>query len=238
LKQLRYDKSYDVLISAGDIVAKGPLDGSMSVLSYMAEHNVTAVRGNHDEKVIEWRSWIQWIHSLPAGKRWLRTLHNRFTEAQASSPHDIDPEEWVNEQKSKDRKRNSNNVKWWDRIPEGWTLFGPHYDIARKMSDAEYRYMMERPLRIHIPHAHTYIAHAGILASNPKYETHDHRQPLARMPELPHDVASQPKKHTKEWENALRHVQELAVLSQIPQNKDPWVIQNIRGVTDDGKVTR
>lgn len=64
LSKLSYDLSKDVLISTGDIIAKGPLNGSLAVLSWMASRNVTAVRGNHDQKVIEWRSWINWSEFL------------------------------------------------------------------------------------------------------------------------------------------------------------------------------
>jgi predicted phosphodiesterase len=67
LKQVSYDKEKDALIHLGDITAKGPLAGSFSVLSFLNKYNITGVRGNHDQKVIEWRAWLDWINGLEAG---------------------------------------------------------------------------------------------------------------------------------------------------------------------------
>jgi hypothetical protein len=36
----------------------------------------------------------------------------------------------------------------------------------------------------------------------------------------------------------LRKAQELSVLAEVPQNADPWVVLNMRSVTDDDEVTR
>lgn len=241
INKLRYDPSKDVLISVGDIVAKGTLKGSLEVLSFMASNNITAVRGNHDEKVIEWRSWIHWIHSLPSGKRWLRSMYTRFLQSRSSLPpgEDLDVEAWVEQEKKKDRKRNSSNLKWWERIPEGWKIFEEHYLIAEQMSEQQYDYMVQRPLTLHVPHAHAYVVHAGVLASNPELSAYDHKQPLARIPSLPasleHDA--EVSKHGKQREDMLRRLQEIAVLNNVPQNRDPWVTLNIRGVKDKN-VTR
>ncbi|KAL4258486.1 hypothetical protein AB1N83_010178, partial [Pleurotus pulmonarius] len=46
LDGLDYHPGSDVLIHVGDIIAKGPHEGSMAVLSYMASHNITGIRGN------------------------------------------------------------------------------------------------------------------------------------------------------------------------------------------------
>lgn len=61
LHTVRYDPTNDLLIHVGDLLAKGP--DSPLVVQSMAYSNVTGVRGNHDQKVIEWRSWIQWVQS-------------------------------------------------------------------------------------------------------------------------------------------------------------------------------
>lgn len=240
LTKISYNPPSDVLISAGDIVAKGPLNGSLDVLSYMASNNVIAVRGNHDQKVIEWRTWIKWIHTLPSGKRWLRQTYSRFLEDLLALPGDeeLDVDEWLENERKKDRKRNSKNKKWWNRIPEGWQLFGDHYRIADKMSEEEYEYMVSRPLKIHVPHAHVYIAHAGVLASNPKLKPYHKDQPLAKIPDLPKTDAEELKKDKGDKKKELlRKLQEIAVLKEVPQNRDPWVTLNMRGVLND-EVTR
>ncbi|KAJ7593219.1 calcineurin-like phosphoesterase [Mycena floridula] len=230
LSHLSYKSPNDVLISAGDIIAKGSLKGSLNVLSWMTEHNITAVRGNHDQKVIEWRSWINWIQSLPSGKRWLRTTTQRFEETLSSSPS-LDVDAWVEEERKKDRRRNGGgNRKWWDRIPEDWKMFGDHYRIAAAMTDSQYNYLVERPLKIWVPHLHVYIAHAGVLASIPGVAKANTRQPLATIPRLPR--ASRSSDH----EAMYRQIQELKILNDIPDNKNPWVTLNMRGLVDDQVV--
>ncbi|KAJ7903490.1 Metallo-dependent phosphatase-like protein, partial [Mycena olivaceomarginata] len=227
LDKLAYDPSSDVLLHLGDIVAKGPHEGSMAVLSYMAQNNITGVRGNHDQKVIEWRSWLEWIRGIDGGKRFLTDFH---AKAKAASPDD--PEEWAEKHIKKIAKR-----KWRMKIPDGWKILSDHYRIARAMSDAEYRYLLSLPLVLHVPTAHTFIAHAGVLPSDPRYAPYHRRQPLARIPVLPHGV-----KHDKTSPEKtlplLRRLQETAVLTDVPQNTDPWVTLNMRGVLADHSVTR
>ncbi|KAG7451184.1 Metallo-dependent phosphatase [Guyanagaster necrorhizus] len=223
LAKLSYEPSSDVLISVGDIVTKGPHTGSTEVLSYMASNNITAVRGNHDQKVIEWRSWLNWIHSLRGGSQFLRETRDKWNKAQYHG--EIDIEDWVEKQTKLD-KANSN---WWKKIPDGWKLFGDHFEIAHTMSDKEFEYMVSRPLKLHAPFAHAYLAHAGILASDPHYEPSYKNQPLARVPV----ISPGPPPDT----DILRRLQELAVLTEVPQNLDPWVTLNIRGVKNM-EVTR
>ena len=50
---------------------------SLDVLDYMTTHNVTGVRGNHDQKVIEWRGWIDWVESHEEGAEWLTELEKK-----------------------------------------------------------------------------------------------------------------------------------------------------------------
>ncbi|KAK0446334.1 calcineurin-like phosphoesterase [Armillaria borealis] len=226
LHELSYKPSSDVLISVGDIVAKGPHTGSIKVLSYMASNNVTAVRGNHDQKVIEWRAWLNWIHSLRGGSQFLQETRDKWKKAQHHG--DIDIEDWVEKQTKLDKV----NSRWWKKVPDGWTLFGDHFEIAHSMSDTEFEYMVSRPLKLHAPSAHAYLAHAGILASDPHYKPSHKKQPLARVPVIPPGAKSS---HTLP---ILRRLQELAVLTKIPQNSDPWVTLNIRGILKNKEVTR
>jgi hypothetical protein len=97
----------------------------------MSEHNISGVRGNHDQTVIEWRAWLDWIHGLEdrAGSRWLSELEEKWEEADlgGESESDSDTETWVKAQK----RRAGKDHKWWSRIPKGWKLFSDHYRIAR-----------------------------------------------------------------------------------------------------------
>ncbi|KAF8896345.1 Metallo-dependent phosphatase-like protein [Infundibulicybe gibba] len=222
LNEITYDPSADVLVHVGDIVSKGPQSGSMEILEYMSSHNVTGVRGNHDQMVIEWRGWLDWVQSFPGGKRWLERLHASWDEAQESDKQDPGP--WLEEQKQKTRKS-----EWWKRIPSGWILFGDHYRIAYSMSKTQYAYLLSLPLKLHIPSAHAYIAHAGLLASDPMYPPTDHRQPLSHIPTPPFS--------RNNTQSTLRLFQEVAIMSEVPSNKNPWAVLNMRSVKK-GKVVR
>ena len=71
----------------------------------MARHNITGVRGNHDQMVVEWRGWIHWIEKQKGGKEWLEKA------------------ETLGSGESNLRK------KW--KVPKGWEFLGDHYKIAR-----------------------------------------------------------------------------------------------------------
>ncbi|KAJ7773313.1 Metallo-dependent phosphatase-like protein [Mycena metata] len=230
LEKLSYNPRSDVLIHVGDIIAKGSHQGSMAVLSFMASNNVTGVRGNHDQKIIEWKSWLAWMEQFDGGALWLRDFH---AAADAAEPDD--PEEWAAHHIKRTRS------KWSKRIPEGWKILSDHYRVARAMSEKEYQYLLSLPLVLHVPSAHTLIAHAGVLPSDPRYKPYHRRQPLARIPSLPRafdadysDLQATPDKTLP----LLRRLQEAALLSDVPQNRDPWVTLNMRGILDDNTITR
>jgi hypothetical protein len=97
----------------------------------MSKHNISGVRGNHDQKVIEWRGWLDWIQGLGdrAGSRWLLELEEKWEEAHQSGAlkNDKDTQAWVEAEMRKGQK----DRKWWSRIPKGWKLFSDHYRISR-----------------------------------------------------------------------------------------------------------
>lgn len=211
------------LIHVGDIISKGPHSGSMAVLKYMTQRNITGVRGNHDQQVIEWRGWIDWVSGLPGGKKWLNNLEKdweRYVESTLGSRlHELaenpDPKPFL---------ATLSQYHTHARIPHGWILFSTHYRIARAMSDEEYKYLLSLPLALHIPSAHTFVVHAGILPHDPTLKWWDTRQPLAKVPRTGN-------------RNTMRKRQELAVLEQVPQNRDPWVLLNMRSIKGS-KVTK
>jgi len=224
------------LIHVGDILTKGPHEGSLAVLKYMATHNVSGVRGNHDQQVIEWRGWINWVSSTPQGKAWLKRLERRRRKARKKQ--DFSLRSWVKTERS---ACSYEDKKWWRRIPKGWVLFSDHYKIAKDMSETQFQYLLSLPLRLYIPSAHAYIVHAGLLPSDPRYSFEDiKRQPLAHVPSLTqqptvdeigensHSVSSSTK--TNKTIERLRNLQEISLLTQIPQNTDPWVTLNMRSI--------
>lgn len=243
LDKVEYDSSSDVLVHVGDIMSKGSHKGSMSVISFMAKHNVTGVRGNHDQKVVEWRAvrfflplaaltstlivlqWLDWIHDLPGGPQFLISAQASWEKA---ANNGMDLKEWL---KRQNRHPARGTHHWWKRVPNGWVLFGDHFSIAYELTDAEWRYLRNLPLRLYIPSAHTFIAHAGILPEDIRYKKTDKRQPLARPPVV---VKAQGSHHAVT--EAMRQLQETKVLN-IRQNKDAYVVLNMRSILK-GKITR
>jgi len=131
LKQVSYDKEKDTLIHLGDIITKGSHAGSLSVLSFLSTNNITGVRGNNDQKVIEWRAWLEWIGASGAGvgPRWLLDLEEKWDEGNLDGKleNDSDTEVWVENQV----REGTTDHEWWSKIPKGWKLFSDHYRIAR-----------------------------------------------------------------------------------------------------------
>lgn len=228
LTSLSYDHRADVLIHTGDILAKGPHDGSMNVLAYMMSYNVTGVRGNHDQKVIEWRTWLEWIRSLKGGNQWLQEIRDKWIEDEDEG---MDLELWLMQERRTSKK------KWWKHVPDKWTLFDDHYQIANAMSPQEYEYLLSLPLKLHAPSAHTFIAHAGLLPSDPHFKPYHRQQPLAHVPVLP-TYFHQTNGSENSTLSLLRLMQEVALLTDVPQNTDPWVVLNMRSVTADHEVSR
>jgi hypothetical protein len=195
----------------------------MSVLSFMATNNITGVRGNHDQKVVEWRSWLDWIRSMEEGPEWLDAMHRNWLVAQSQG---VELEAWIEHEKKVDK------TAWWQKVPNNWKLFGEHYRIAHDMSNSEFEYLLALPLTLHIPSAHTFIAHGGLLSSDPSHSSTHPRQPLSHVPILP--SVNRPNDTTA----ALRRLQEMAILNDVPQNTDPWVVLNMRSILKDNTVTR
>ncbi|TFK45831.1 Metallo-dependent phosphatase [Heliocybe sulcata] len=241
LSSLSYDPSTDTLFHAGDIVQKGSLSGCLSVLDFLSSNRVRGVRGNHDQTIIEWRTWMEWIKSLKGGKKWLDRVDKEY-EKHGGLDDD--------EEKEMKKRRG----KWWSRVPKGWKMFGEHYKIARcvlpffidayiltprnrAMTQEHYEYMLSLPLILHIPSQHMYIAHGGLLPYNPKRPVDHPKQPLAHLPTLISRIVGS-LSTVRLDEEAMRVAQEVELLKEVPQNTDPWVVLNIRDVKDSGKISR
>ena len=129
LRKANYDPTAgDVLVHTGDIVTKSDLSGSNKVLEWMAKHDVPGVRGNHDQAIIGWKTWRDWISSTSAGESWLRSLDNDW-EKDHGKPFSetLDPVDWVKER----RKNSPRKFKTlWRQVPHGWKMFNEHYLIA------------------------------------------------------------------------------------------------------------
>lgn len=114
------------------------------------------------------------------------------------------------------------------------------------MTNVDYEYLVSLPLVLHIPSEHTFVVHAGILPYDPTRSITSERQPLAHPPIIgsvyssplsSFDLSSAKKKENHSLP-ILRQAQELSILHDIKQNRDPWVLQNMRSVKNNGKITK
>jgi hypothetical protein len=184
----------------------------------MTSNKILGVRGNNDQKVIEWGAWMDWILSRSGGWEWLAAMDKQFPDLDGDNQRKV-VINWV---------KTSKYADWENLVPKGWHLLGNHYRVARAMSREHFNYLRSLPLVLHSPASHSFFVHAGLLPSNPKFPAFDPTQPLSHWPAAADDQRDIAK---------LRIMQELAVLSDIPQNNDPWIVMNIRGVAHNGNVS-
>jgi len=199
----------------------------MAILDFMTDYNVTGVRGNNDQKVIEWKSWLDWFFTLSGAAEWLAGLESAWLEDHQKG-HKL--ENWVTSRRQASCGKDST---WWKHIPKDWIPFSDHYEIAQSLTAKQYAYLTSLPLKIYIPSAHTFIVHAGLLPYDVRYHYDHKRQPLAHIPR----IRSLGTSHNRKTE-ILRNAQELEILSQVPQNTQPWVNLNMRSVLDDKSISK
>lgn len=219
LDEIHYDSERDSLIHVGDLETRATIHDSIDVLSFMSSNRILGVRGNNDQKVIEWRAWMNWILSKPGGQEWLSVMDKRWPNLDGDKRlQRTELEKWV---------ETSQYASWKNMVPTGWHPLGKHYRVARAMSPGLFEYLSSLPLVLRSPTGHMVFVHAGLLSSHPKLQVSDPRQPLSHWPTMDdqHGISN------------LRDKQELAVLTEIPENKDPWTVTNIKSVTDEGIVS-
>lgn len=218
LDEVLYDPNRDTLIHLGDLVTKATLSGSIDVLSFMTSNEILGVRGNNDQKVIQWRAWMDWILSRPGGREWLVAMDKQWPDLDGDH-HATELNDWVT---------TSKYAHWAKMVPEGWRPLGAHYRVAHAMSREHFDYLRSLPLMLHSPGGHLFVVHAGLLPFDPKLQASDPTQPLSHWPTTADDQGDIAN---------LRNLQELAILADIPKNMDPSVVMSIRSVTDEGRVS-
>lgn len=78
----------------------------------MSSNDIRGVRGNHDQQVLQWKGWVNYITGFPGGKEWLIDLERK------------------SEQELRELQRKSGSPSW-KQIPVDWEFMGDHYRIAR-----------------------------------------------------------------------------------------------------------
>lgn len=227
LKKLSYTTTTDTLIHTGDIIAKSPLAGSLATLDLMTKSNITGVRGNHDQMVIGWRGWIERVLSHPKGKKWLEKQEKKGKKKALKYLKGLMQVDDLEHAESD-----------WKRVPDEWEFLGDHYRIARAMTDEQAKYLRSLPLILHIPRLHGFVVHAGLLPLDPNRSATNLRQPLAHVPVMDVSLVEDDEAVQKAKLLKMRTRQEGAVLEDIPQNTDPWVLLNMRSLLNDNSISR
>ncbi|KAF8340615.1 Metallo-dependent phosphatase-like protein [Cantharellus anzutake] len=215
LSKIKFNHRRDVFIHTGDIIAKGPVPEALALLSKFTENNTLGVRGNQDQPIIEWRAYFEWIGSRPKGNEWLES-HNVFLDHDGESVG-----------------RYAGNDPF-DFISHGWDWGGNHWDLARRMSHRQYQYLVNLPIILHLAPFNAHIVHGGLLPMDPVRSIKSHKQPLAKVP----DRSNETEPRSPPNITLLRSMQEMAVVTEIPQNTVPWNVMNIRSILNDGTITR
>ncbi|KAG0083028.1 hypothetical protein BGZ93_011152 [Podila epicladia] len=154
LTQIGFDSSNDRLILAGDLVAKGP--ESLRVIDKAQSLNALCVRGNHDDKVIRWRGYLDSLSTQQ-----LKALDvdsaSRPEVADIDAMPEYDPD-----------RPDLRPLAQLRSIPADLVENSEHHRIAKAMTPQQYQYLAGCPLVLAVPQelsvrkVPVYVVHAGI----------------------------------------------------------------------------
>ncbi|KAF9898554.1 hypothetical protein BX616_003880 [Lobosporangium transversale] len=148
MEKYKYDAEKDVIILAGDLISKGPQ--SLELLDRAIEVGAKCVRGNHDDKVIRWRGYLD-------------SLSPKEREALEAEEDVVDDDDDDNDLIRQRHHRHSGVAIPWDLDKNS-----EHYRLARAMTRAQYNYLRSCPLILTLPrelsihNLPTHVVHAGI----------------------------------------------------------------------------
>lgn len=249
----------DTLVFVGDLVAKHPdIKSSLETVKYIRSLNAWAVRGNHDQAVLDWRTWMERSQLEGLGT----------TEDVGTSSSLLASEQEEDEEPPKDVPQVLKH-KWRDE----------HFRIAKSMSQASADWLKRRSMTLHLRSLHSYVVHAGLLpwtipknkGKKKKVHTQSKDGEIEEEEEmeddpvdldflsglnftnefgisegtsllesssetsfipvtssLPSDVTAQKKKDLDP---------EMAILT-VPLNREPFTLLEMRGLKKNGKVTK
>ncbi|KAG0199120.1 hypothetical protein BGX28_007547 [Mortierella sp. GBA30] len=154
LKQVSFNPSKDELILAGDLVAKGPK--SLEVIDRARNLNARCVRGNHDDKVIRWKGYLNSLS--PSQKNALELdSESRPQVADVDSAPEYDEDQ-----------PQLQPLAQLGSIPDDLVENSEHHLIAKQMNNDQFQYLLSCPLILTLPpelsvlKVPVHVAHAGI----------------------------------------------------------------------------
>lgn len=252
----------DTLVFVGDLVAKHPsVESSLRTVDYIRSLGAWSVRGNHDQDVINFRSYMEQMSPFLPGASVMATTTEDAGAAAAERRQEpeghlqVDAESVPPEDAPAALKH-----KWRDE----------HYQIAKAMSDEAAAWLYGRSLTLHIRSLHAYIVHAGLLPWTIPKRTHRSKgyeadvdpvelDSLLEQLDLQPDVellegmdlsqsaflesfvpvrAATSSRPSGSQRSDHAADPELAILTKVPLNRDPFTLLNMRGIKKNGQVTK
>ena len=137
LDQISFDNTTDHLILAGDLVTKGP--NSRGLVQFARDIGAIAVRGNHDDHVLE---AAKWLSRIKQGKKW-------WGKAENEGDNLSDDEEEALEKREEERDifdiTSRRNKK-----PKG--VKREHIVVARSLTAAQLHWLASQPIILRVGH--------------------------------------------------------------------------------------
>ncbi|KAF9560073.1 hypothetical protein EC968_006348 [Mortierella alpina] len=167
LANITFNPQKDRLIFAGDLVAKGPQ--SLEVINRAMELNARCVLGNHDDKVLRWKGYLDSLsseereHLAKDAQRRLDAAAETAVEQARAFRDNVAPNcsiTW-----SKDH---GNPMAQLCSIPSDLVESSDHHHIATRITASQYQYLLSCPLIMTLPRSLSvrkvpiHITHAGI----------------------------------------------------------------------------
>ncbi|ESA43803.1 Ser/Thr protein phosphatase, variant [Neurospora crassa OR74A] len=163
LDKISFDNTTDHLILAGDLVTKGP--DSKGLVQFARDIGASAVRGNHDDKVLEAAKWLGRIKQGKNG--WGKTENQRDSVRE-------DDEEMFEEEEAKDSVEISGRRR--TKKPKG--VKPEHIAVARSLTVSQLHWLASRPIILRVGHLYgaktapwnakeVVVVHGGLIPSLP-----------------------------------------------------------------------
>lgn len=138
----------DTVVLIGDLVAKHPsISHSLATVRYARKQGFQAVRGNHDQDVIAWRNWME------DHRKWLKRQAGVVDDGTDDEDEDEDAtmegEAWLDADEPP-VSVTSEEAEERFRIPKGWIWKSQHFEIARRMPQKDFDWLLKKSLTLHV----------------------------------------------------------------------------------------
>ncbi|KAJ4416194.1 hypothetical protein N0V85_002380 [Neurospora sp. IMI 360204] len=165
LVKISFDNTTDHLILAGDLVTKGP--DSKGLVQFARDIGASAVRGNHDDKVLE---AAKWLSRIKQGKKWRGKAENEADSVSDDEEEVSEKEEEANDTLDVAGRRRRN------KKPKG--VKPEHIAVARSLSPSQLHWLASRPIILRVGHLsgaktapwnakEVVVVHGGLIPSLP-----------------------------------------------------------------------